>query len=302
MMPTIEQQSKVFWNQLSLRKRNPVKPATLAAYQSHLKTWILPTMGGIQLEDVGNDTLKELVTKMAEKGLSASSMTAVTNTAKAVVASAIDKKGNELYPRTWNNDFIDLPVIDPQNQKSPILSGPEVVQALQSVSGPYHTLFLILAGSGLRISEALALRARPTPKTSYFDPDRRVLVIQRALYHGKEQATKTVAGVREVDLQAALSDRLKVDSPDTGYILTGCEKPLRLRSAYDVAERAAVPGFHSFRRFRVTHLENVGVPRSLIQFWTGHAGKDVTDRYVKIGQDIEARRQWAEKAGLGFEL
>ena len=37
-------------------------------------------------------------------------------------------------------------------------------------------------------------------------------------------------------------------------------------------------------------------------FWTGHAGRDVHDGYVKLGKEIEARKTWAFKAGLNFEL
>jgi len=39
------------------------------------------------------------------------------NLTKLIVSSAIDDNGDELYPRKWNNDFIDLPVIE--NQKQP---------------------------------------------------------------------------------------------------------------------------------------------------------------------------------------
>ena len=44
------------------------------------------------------------------------------------------------------------------------------------------------------------------------------------------------------------------------------------------------------------------VPRGLAMFWTGHAAGDVHANYIKLGKDIKARRDWAEKAGIGFEL
>lgn len=242
---------------------------------------------------------------MADRGLSASTMTGVTNCVKALVGSATDKKGNELYPRTWNNDFIDLPVIDPQKQRNPILGGLEVTGAIQNASCQYRLLFALLAGSGLRISEALALKGSPDPYSSYWDRQRSVLVIRKQLYHGKEQDTKTAAGVREVDLTTGLNDFIQANQTGSDYLFTNeyGTRPMRMRSVYDVAEKTGVPGFHSFRRFRVTHLETVGVPRGLVQFWLGHsANSTVTDRYVKIGSEIDARKQWAEKAGLGFDL
>ena len=38
------------------------------------------------------------------------------------------------------------------------------------------------------------------------------------------------------------------------------------------------------------------------RFWVGHAGKDITDRYSKLAENIELRKEWARRAGLGFEL
>jgi hypothetical protein len=34
----------------------------------------------------------------------------------------------------------------------------------------------------------------------------------------------------------------------------------------------------------------------------GHAGKDMSDLYDKIKEDVAFRRKWGEKSGYGFEL
>ncbi len=61
--------------------------------------------------------------------------------------------------------------------------------------------------------------------------------------------------------------------------------------------------FHSFRRFRTSHLRKNRVPWDLQKLWLGHANKDVTDRYAEqLKEDIEWRKQEAERVGLGFEL
>jgi len=62
-------------------------------------------------------------------------------------------------------------------------------------------------------------------------------------------------------------------------------------------------GFHSFRRFRVMHLRKNRVPWDLEKFWIGHASKDVTDKYAaQLKEDVEWRKDVAEKTGLGFAL
>jgi hypothetical protein len=40
----------------------------------------------------------------------------------------------------------------------------------------------------------------------------------------------------------------------------------------------------------------------LIKFWNGHAAGDITERYTKVGSEIQARKEQAAKAGLGFKL
>jgi hypothetical protein len=44
------------------------------------------------------------------------------------------------------------------------------------------------------------------------------------------------------------------------------------------------------------------VPDDLINYWVGHAGKNVTDAYSKLKLDLEFRKQVAQRVGLGFDL
>jgi integrase len=61
-------------------------------------------------------------------------------------------------------------------------------------------------------------------------------------------------------------------------------------------------GFHSFRRYRVTHLRKNRVPEDVLRFWIGHADKTVTDGYSKVKDDVAFRLSWAANVGLGFVL
>jgi integrase len=61
-------------------------------------------------------------------------------------------------------------------------------------------------------------------------------------------------------------------------------------------------GAHSFRRFRATHLDLQGVPQTFVKYWMGHGKKSITEQYQKAKQETAKRREWAEKAGLGFDL
>jgi integrase len=55
-------------------------------------------------------------------------------------------------------------------------------------------------------------------------------------------------------------------------------------------------GNHAFRRFRNTYLRNYAeCPEGLYKYWMGHAGKDMSDLYDKIKEDVTFRRKWAER-------
>jgi len=45
------------------------------------------------------------------------------------------------------------------------------------------------------------------------------------------------------------------------------------------------------------------VPWDLEKLWMGHANKSVTDKYAEqLKEDVEWRKEVAEKTGLGFSL
>jgi integrase len=51
-------------------------------------------------------------------------------------------------------------------------------------------------------------------------------------------------------------------------------------------------GNHAFRRFRNTYLRNyTACPEGLYKYWLGHAGKDMSDLYDKIKEDVAFRRK-----------
>ena len=62
-------------------------------------------------------------------------------------------------------------------------------------------------------------------------------------------------------------------------------------------------GLHAFRRFRTETLRRARVPEDLIKLWLGHSKQTVTDFYASgLEKDEAWRREWCERAGLGFSL
>ena len=49
--------------------------------------------------------------QMSMTGLSAKTIVNYVRVVKHVVASAVNEEGDQIYPRTWNHDFIQLRVV-----------------------------------------------------------------------------------------------------------------------------------------------------------------------------------------------
>ena len=236
---------------LPTRRRKPVKPATVANWQHALDKWVLPTLGDKFLGDVSNGALRELVEKMAAVGLSAKTIVNYSQVVKLVVASAVDSDGEQIYPRKWNHEFCEMPIIDPTTQHRPTVTRAEVESIIGAIIPRYKVLVALLAGTGLRIGEALGV------KVTDLGPECRVLRVRRSIWQGKEQEPKTPNAVREIDLPESLAQLLREYAANkSGYLFatsSGCPLAQRnvLRALHATGKKI---GLHSFRRFRTETL------------------------------------------------
>ena len=104
---------------------------------------------------------------MQRASLSPQTITTYVGVVKLVVASAIDEDGEQLFPRKWNHEFIDMPVIE--NQHQPIFTPEAVTGIIAEASGQERVLYALLAATGLRMGEAFGLELpslRRLPHTS----------------------------------------------------------------------------------------------------------------------------------------
>lgn len=180
-----------------------MKPATLANWRHLLDKRLIPMLGSIFLGDVGNGALKELVAQLNAEHLGAKTVVHYVNCAKAVVASAVNPEGEALYPRKWNDDFIQLPIVHKEQQKRPSITAEEMTAIVADSRGRYRVLFATLGGSGVRIGEGLALR------TEDFSEDCSVVHIRRSIWKTSVQPPKNANAIREIDLPPELAAFLR---------------------------------------------------------------------------------------------
>jgi integrase len=293
------EQAPIFFERIQTRKRHPVKPATLSAYRNAINSWILPSIGQQDLETFSNGALKAFIHKLTVLRKSPATIQQIVTVVKSIVASAVTPEGDLLYPRIWNNAFLDLPDIGPQ--KAPTLTQEQLRAALRSEHGVFYAF---LAGTGLRIGEALAVRWGDDGTHTCLDPENAVVRVRTKLWYKQEGTPKTDAGIREVDLDPRLNALLScatttvagepIFNKDGKFL---CEGTMRAH-----LKSLGICGFHTFRRYRITRLRELGTPEDIVRYWAGHAGGGITDRYSKLAENKELRKQWAVRAGLGFEL
>lgn len=106
------------------------RPNTLRRYRSILDSRILPVIGGTDLAEVDNKTVKSLVGRLAEANLSPATIGLAVTLTKQIVKSAVDGRGNPLYPVVWNGDYIKAPEIDPASQKAPTASAEHISRVI----------------------------------------------------------------------------------------------------------------------------------------------------------------------------
>jgi len=294
---------------LEHRKRKPISPATLTTYRYHVQR-LLPLVGAdTPLANINNGFLKNLANKIEGSPKTIQETLAAL---KQIIASVVDpENGEQIYPRTWNHMFIDAPTI--KKQKQPTVTGEEVTRTIrESRSWQEQLMYTILAGTGLRVSECLAIRVgRVAEDQTAFLEDQGVIEVRATIWHNREYPgkLKTTAAKRDIDLDPRLPSRIaefiKAQKIAPGEFLFQSEvkgEPANLETITRRLRNREIPGFHAFRRFRLTHLRKACVPETLIRFWMGHSSKDVTDIYDKSAEDLEYRRHWSKAAGLSFDL
>jgi len=140
------------------------------------------------LESVNNLTLKELVSDMSEAGFSPWTMHHYVQVVKMIVASVVNEQGEEVYPRKWNHEFMDLPEI--KNLRTPTFTAEDIAQIVAAAKGQYQIPI------GLEVEDVA--------------PDASAIRIRQSIWNGQQQTPKTSNAVREIDLHSSLSAMLKV--------------------------------------------------------------------------------------------
>ena len=301
-------QAKTYVRWAITRDREPIRDSS--SIEAALNKWILPAIGDLPLGNVHNMTVKPLVTKM-KKSLSARTVNKYVEYIEQVVASLKDgKTGEPVHPRKWDAKEMDLPVLKSKEQRRPALNLNAVNKLVSESEGDEQSLYVLLAATGMRISEALALESK------HFVNNCRTIQVYQQVDRDHPRIVKYVktdAGFREVDLCTAVGEYLQAfinhknrllfeTRNGTPYLHNNLEQRWltpRLE-AMGIDERGM--GFHAFRRFRKTWLRGKRVQEDINNFWMGHAPETMSETYSRLDLELDLRLAEAESMGVGFTV
>lgn len=267
----------------------------------------MPRLGTTEVSTFGNSGMRAFAGSLNTPAspLSPKSINEIVMVVKQIIASAVNENGDKLYPRDWNHKFIDLPIVNKRDQKTPTLTSEQVTHAVRCSPRPIGAFLAMIAATGLRIGEAVAVRIGDDGLHTAWVPEKRLIIVRTQFWKGWEISPKTPAGYREIDLHSRINEILVEHAGDRKGFLFINSRGNRIqqdtvRQAH--LKRLKIPGFHSFRRFRTTRLREIGCPEDIIQYWLGHEGSSITDRYSKLAQNMELRSGWSQRVGFGFDL
>jgi integrase len=293
---------------LALRLPSDVRDSS--SIEAALNKWILPAIGDLPLGNVHNITVKPLVTKM-KQSLSARTVNKYVEYIEQVVASLKDgKTGEPVHPRKWDAKEMDLPVIKSKEQRRPALKVNAVNKLVSETEGDEQALYVLLAATGMRISEALALESK------HFANNCRTIQVYQQVDRDHPRIVKYVktdAGFREVDLCTAVGEYLQafINRKDgllfetrngTPHLHNNLEQRWLTPRLEAMGIDESGMGFHAFRRFRKTWLRGKRVQEDINNFWMGHTPETMSETYSRLDLELDLRFAEAESMGVGFTV
>ena len=306
---TFREQSKAWLQQSLTRKRKPIRATSAEDMHRALDKWILPEIGDLPLSEAAKyPAMKKLVAKMNAGQLAPKSVNTYFRIAAAVIDSAEDADGNPLYPRKWDPEKLDLPIVDPKQQRRPTIDENTMTFLASCRKANERMLFILCGATGMRIGEVLGLEI----DKHFADDSTTILVRQQVKGNTLTTEVKTKNAIRDIDVHPDIARLLRefVGTRKKGLLFcsqngTPLNKSnIRNRILYPILEAMGVDkgGPHVFRRFRATWMRKQKTPEDLIRLWLGHGGTSVTDLYVNIEKEKAWRKEEAERVGVGFTL
>ena len=307
---TFREQSEIWLKHSQNRKRKPIGQSYAATILGALDKWIHPAIGNLPLANVDNLSVKPLIETMVAAGLSPRTVNKYIEHVKQVVESLKNPNGEPIHNRKWNAEIMDLPIVEHAEQKRPSLKANTISELIKTGSGQEQALYVLLAATGMRVSEALAVETR------HFTNDGRTITVEQQIQKDAPVVVKylkTAAAKRQVDLHPAIAEYLqRYAAGKAGLLFHTANGTPHLYG--NLEDRWLTPrlikmrldekgmGWHSFKRFRKTWLRGTRCLEDINNFWMAHKPHTMSEVYSHLYEEVEMRLDEAARVGYGFVL
>jgi integrase len=189
----------------------------------------------------------------------------------------------------------------------PILTPAQIRSLIVALPEPAKSVAMLLALTGLRIGELLALRWKNV------DLDARLLRVMETVYEGRFGTPKTRRSVRTIPIGPkvlSIFSNLHKGGGDPEHLVLStcsgrplCRRNLMHRQLQPTCEELGFPKvtWHVLRHCHATLLDSVGAPLGTVQSLLGHASSEITRQVYLHAIPAEQRRAVAavERLAIG---
>jgi integrase len=292
------------------RGRGGFREGTRDEYRRQLEQYVYPQLGGAKLTEITPSRVATFVGWLCEQTrpaptkedkdrrvpLSDATVGNIMAPLRACLASAV-REGLIRSNPAREADLPHRPTAEgSEEEQVKAMSSAELATLLALIPKRHRLMFRLLAATGLRISEAIALQWRHLA----LDGSTPHVKVRRALVKGRMGPPKSRHGRRSVPLDAQMVSELRqahkdTDWPDAEHLVfpAGNGSPLQQSNLYRDGLRAAREeanlswvGFHTFRHTCASMLFAEGRNAVQVQRWLGHHSPAFTlARYVHLMDD-----------------
>jgi integrase len=273
------------------------QPSSARAVRSHLKCHIIPQLGKLRLENFGVENQQTFITRIFEQGVSRKTVLNILGTLSSILTTARDWGYN---CEQIQASKLRLPPRDARPEARHF-TVEQLRRILAIADEPWHTMFAILAMTGLRAGEVLGLQVGD------IDLERMTIAVKRSAWYGKIQTTKTRASETVLPLPGPLFQILKNHlstlntKPDAFLFVTRNGRPPSSNKVVEyrlwtVLDALDIPrcGLHAFRHTHTALLLDSGATPKVVQRQLRHSDARTTlEIYGHVVGD--AHREAVEK-------
>jgi integrase len=270
---------------------------TRREYRRDLTAYAIPKLGHLRMEQITPRHIAEFVAWLCERQLADASVKRILAPVRSCLRTAMregvvrhNATQGAVLPERDQQRRIEAGLDDiDETHDVKALTTDQLAALLLVAPAEHRLLFELLAATGLRISEALALRGGDL----LLDGERPTVFVRRAYVRGRFKTPKSKTGRRQVPISHEMVlalRRARPADPRALLFATAAGEPLHasnllVRKFKPAAQEAGVgwAGFHTLRHTCASRLFAAGRNAVQVQRWLGHSDPGFTLRtYVHL--------------------